>query len=72
MSDKIAALKAQVALLELEEEFKEKKASGDLSNEDKLALREARREYRRSHRRPTKDGAQPAGIGGSVVVEVAE
>ncbi len=34
-----------------------------VSSEEKLTLREARQDYRLNHRKPAKDGAQPAVIG---------
>ena len=63
MSDKIAAAKAALAVLEAEAEFAAKKADGTLTSEDKLALRALRQEYRENLRKPVKDGAAPAAIG---------
>ena len=63
MTDKIARLEAQVALLKLEAAFSELKANGEVSMDDKLALRAARADYRANHRKATKDGAAPAAIG---------
>ena len=68
MSDKIARLKAQLELAELEAEFVAKKAAGKLTYEDKVALREARQAYRENVRQPVQDGAAPAAIGASAEV----
>jgi hypothetical protein len=68
MSDKIAAAKAALALLEAEEAFKAKKAAGELTTEDKLALRALREEFRSNTRTPVKDGAAPAPIGAKAEV----
>jgi hypothetical protein len=62
MSDKIAKLEAQLALVKAEQAFTEKKKDGSVTLEDKLALRELRQDYRENHRSPTRDGAQPAAV----------
>jgi hypothetical protein len=61
MSDKIAKLEARLALAKAEEAFAEKKKTG-VTSEDKLALRELRKDFRENHRTPVKNGAQPAAI----------
>jgi hypothetical protein len=63
MSDKIAAAKAALAVLEAEEEFRVKKAAGELTKEDRLALRALREDYRLNVRKAAKNGAAPAAIG---------
>lgn len=69
MSDKIAAARAALAVLEAEEEFRQKKLAGEVTVEDKLALRALREEYRSNHRRPVKDGAAPGAIGAAAKVK---
>jgi len=68
MSDKIARKEAELALLKAEAAFREKKAAGKLSPEDKLALRALRQEYRENQRPPVVDGAAPAAIGAKAEV----
>lgn len=63
MSDKIARKEAELALLKAEAEFVAKKKAGELTNEDRLALRALRAEYRSSVRRPVKDGVSVEAIG---------
>jgi hypothetical protein len=58
MSDKIAKLEARLALVKAEQAFAEKKEDGSVTAEDKLALRELRRDFRENHRTPVKNGAQ--------------
>lgn len=62
MSDKIARMKAEVALLEAEEEFTAKKASGKVSRDDKDALRALREAFRTEWRQAVKNGAAPEAI----------
>lgn len=64
---KLARMEAELALMKLEAEFAEKKAAGDLSNEDKLVLREARQKFREEHRQP-KPGASVDAIGAKAEV----
>lgn len=63
MSDKIAALEAELALAKAEAEFVAKKENGDVSDEDRQALRVLRQEYREAARQPAENGATPAAIG---------
>jgi hypothetical protein len=62
MSDKLARKRAELALLEAEEAFREKKAGGEVAREDKLALRELRQSFRDEYRQPVSEGAAPAAI----------
>ena len=65
-----AAIREEKKLAVIEDAFVAKKSAGTLTNEDRLELRAARQDYRDNHRKPVKDGAQPAAI--SVGVEVEE
>jgi len=69
MSDKIARKQAELDLLIAEAEFIEKKQSGELTNDDRLALRELRQAFRDGFRQPTKDGAAPKAIGSKAKAE---
>ena len=40
-----------------------------VTDEEKRSLREARQDFRVNHRKPTKDGAQPAAIGATAALE---
>jgi hypothetical protein len=62
MSSKLEAKRAELALLEAEEAFIEKKAAGSVTQEDKLELRALRQEYRLNYRSPAAEGAAPAAI----------
>ena len=62
MSSKLEAKRAELALLEAEEAFVAKKKAGKLTNEDRLALRQHRHDFRVNHRGP-KPGAAVAAIG---------
>lgn len=68
MSSKIEAKRAELALLEAEEAFAAIKAEREPTNEEKLALRELRREYRENYRQPA-DGANPGAISSKVTVQ---
>lgn len=69
MSDKIARLKAELALEVAQAEFVEKKKAGTATLEDRLALRELRQDFRDNHRSPVKDGAQPGPISAKAKVK---
>ena len=69
MTDRVEAIDAEIAALKearklakLEAAFVKKKLDGSLTTADKLALREARFDYRVNHRRPAT-GAAPDAIG---------
>ena len=71
MTDRVAAIEANIAslrkeqtLAELEAEFVKKKTAGTLTREDKNELSAAREDYRLNHRTPTTSGAAPGAIGG--------
>lgn len=68
MSDKIERKRKELEVLEAEAEFREKKAAGTLTNEDKLALRALRQEFRENHRQ-AKPGASPAAISNKAKAE---
>lgn len=53
MSSKIEQKRAELALLEAEQEFVARKKAGTVTEEDKLALRALRQEFRETHRRPS-------------------
>lgn len=63
MSDKIARKEAELVLLKAEAEFVAKKEAGELTSEDRLALRALREAYRLTYRGPVKDGVSVAAIG---------
>jgi len=63
-------LRAELALAEAEEAFRQKKADGALTNEDRLELRRIRQEYRDVHRSPVADGAAPGSIGTSAEASI--
>ena len=58
--------RAELALLEAEAAFLEKKIAGTLTDDDRLNLRRLREEYRDLHRPPVIDGAAPAPISGRI------
>ncbi len=64
-----AAIREEKKLAKLEDGFVAKKLAGTLTMDDKLALREARQDYRDNHRKPKTAGAQPATIAVGVEVE---
>jgi hypothetical protein len=63
MSDRVAALEAELELRKAEEAFIAKKLAGKATAEDRAALHEIRRAYRENQRPPVSDGAAPAAIG---------
>lgn len=69
MSDQLARKRAELELLEAEAAFKEKKAAGELTNEDRAELHAVRTAYRLNYRQPVKDGAAPEVIGTEATVE---
>ena len=69
MTDRVAAIEANIAslqkaqtLAEQEAEFVKKKEAGTLTREDKDSLRVAREDYRDNHRQPAI-GAAPGVMG---------
>ena len=58
------ALQEELNLLNAEDEFLAKKLAGTLTKQDRLDLREQRKEYRLKHRKPVQpgEGAAPANI----------
>lgn len=67
-TDRLAALKTQVKLMELEEKFRDAKAKGKVTDKMKADLRAARYDYRTNHRPAPKSGASPGTIGVTVGV----
>ena len=61
MSTRIDQKRAELALLEAEHAFAEKKAAGTVTEADKLELRALRQSFRTDHRQ-AKPGAAPAAI----------
>ncbi len=61
---RVGALKHEIALLEAEDAFVAKKAAGTLTKQDRLDIREQRKEYRLKYRKPVQpgEGAAPAPI----------
>lgn len=60
---RLDVLESEYRLLQMEREFSQKKLSGQLTDEDRYALRAARQAFRLDHRLPKVEGASPAPIG---------
>ena len=66
------ALQAELDILTAEDEFLAKKLAGTLTKQDRLDLRETRKNYRLKHRKPVQpgEGAAPPNIVVSTEVKV--
>jgi hypothetical protein len=66
----IEQLEAELVILRAEAEFREKKAAGTLTREDRFVLRELREAYRLNDRPVVADGVQVTAIGAEAGVNL--